>query len=290
MQVGTTEGIESFAQPPQRRAGARGGRRQGWGVWLLVGLSVVYLLAAVGPLAGLFTYAPLSDIIAAGALTQIRDTLWLTLRSSAIAVAASVALGLPTALCLARVQFRGKEIMNALVELPIALPPLVMGVALLLTWGRQGSLGRYFDHAGRPLSFTFWAVVIAQFVVASPFFVRITKAALEQVPRSLEEASLTLGRGPLATYLLVSLPLAGRGILSAVLTCWARAMSEFGATILFAGNFPGRTQTMPLAIFTTMQFNMEACIALTLIVLGFSVLTFAIAHLGLRRVGTMSLP
>jgi len=241
----------------------------------------------VGPLLSLFSYAPLSEILTPTAVCLLRETFWLTVRSSLIALAASIVLGLPTALCLARLQFRGKAVMDALVELPIALPPLVMGVALLLTWGRRGLLGQYLAAAGMPLSFTPLAVVVAQFVVASPFFVRITRAALEQVPRSLEEASLTLGRSPLMTYLLVTLPLAGRGILSATLTCWARAMSEFGATIIFAGNFPARTQTIPLAIFTTMQFDMEGAIALTQVALGFSVLTFLAAQLGLRSIRSM---
>jgi molybdate transport system permease protein len=156
-----------------------------------------------------------------------------------------------------------------------------MGVALILTWGRRGLLGHHLAQAGHPLSFTPAAIVIAQFVVASPFLVRIAKAAIEQVPIALEQASLTLGAGPIRTYALVTLPLAARGLLTAVLTCWARAMGEFGATVLFAGNFPGRTQTLPVAIFMTMQFDVDKAVGMALLMLGFSALAFVVAQMSL---------
>jgi molybdate transport system permease protein len=250
---------------------------------VLLALTAVFLLAAVGPLVGLFVYAPLPQVLRGMLLQEAWEALLLTLQTSAVAVAAAVVLGLPAAICLARVPFRGKVLVNALLELPIALPPLVLGVALILVWGRRGLLGHYLTAAGHPISFTVVAVVMAQFVVASPFFVRIAKAAIEQVPTSLEEASITLGRSLPATLLLVTLPLAGRGLLSAVITCWARAMSEFGATILFAGAFPGRTQTAPTAIFTLMQHDVESAIGLALIMLGFSALAFVVAQVAMRH-------
>lgn len=254
---------------------------------VLSAVALVFLLAAVGPLVGLFVYVAPREMLSALIVEDVWAALLLTLRTSLLATLAAVLLGLPTALFLARVDFRGKALFNALVELPIALPPLVMGVALLLVWGRQGLLGRYLAAAGHPLSFTAAAVVIAQFVVSAPFFVRIAKAAIEQIPASLEEASITLGRGLLSTYLLVTLPLAGRGLLTAAITCWARAMSEFGATILFAGAFPGRTQTAPSAIFSLMQHDTEAAVGLALVMLVFSGVAFVIAQAGVRRVGVM---
>lgn len=255
-------------------------RHQGIGLAgiVLLGLTTAYLLSAVGPLGGLFFYAPLSRVFGYEALRDLSNALWLSFRSSIVAVAFAVVLGLPTALCLARLEFRGRRIADALVELPIALPPLVMGVGLILTWGRRGVLGQYLADAGYPLSFTPAAIVIAQFVVASPFFVRIAKASIEQVPTSLERASLILGASRLRTYLCITLPLARRGLLTGVLTCWARAMSEFGATLLFAGNFPGRTQTVPTAIFMTMQFDVEKAIGMALLMLAFSVLAFVVAQ------------
>jgi molybdate transport system permease protein len=250
---------------------------------VLLTVCTLYLLLAVGPLAGLFFYAPLHAVFTHEALQEVNRSLWLTFRSSVIATGLAVLLGLPTAICLARLDFRGKHVVNALVELPIALPPLVLGVGLILMWGRRGILGHFLADAGHPLSFTPTAIVISQFVVASPFLVRIAKAAIEQVPRSLEQASLVLGVGPLATYARVTLPLAGKGLLSAALTCWARAMGEFGATILFAGNFPGRTQTLPIAIFMSMQFNIDQAIGMAIIMLAFSVFAFVVAQTSLSR-------
>ena len=259
------------------------GRSLGASRHVLLAMTGVFLLAAVGPLVGLFLYAPLPHLLRGMLLQEAWQALLLTLKTSTVAVALAVLLGLPAAICLARVQFRGKVIVNALLELPIALPPLVLGVALILVWGRQGLLGHYLAAAGHPISFTALAVVMAQFVVASPFFVRIAKAAVEQVPTSLEEASVTLGRSLPATLLLVTLPLAGRGLLSALITCWARAMSEFGATILFAGSFPGRTQTAPTAIYNLMQSDIESAVGLALIMLVFSALAFVVAQVGVRH-------
>lgn len=248
----------------------------------------LYLLLAVGPLAGLFFYAPLNEVFTREAFEEVGRCMLLTLRTSAIATGLAIALGLPAAVCLARFEFRGKQVMNALLELPISLPPLVMGVALILMWGRRGLLGHYLHEAGVELSFTPSAIVIAQFVVASPFFVRIAKTAIEQVPRSLESASRVLGAGPLRTYAKITLPLAGRGLLAASLTTWARAMGEFGATILFAGSFAGRTQTMPLAIFINMQFDVKTAVGMSILMLGFSTLAFVAAHVGLNRAAPAS--
>jgi molybdate transport system permease protein len=265
---------------------ATAGRYLGSAGWVLVSLTGLFLLLAVGPLLGLFLYTPLPQAIRGMLMEEAWQALLLTLWTSAIAVSLAVVLGLPAAICLARVDFRGKVLVNALIELPIALPPLVLGVALILVWGRQGLLGHFLAEAGHPISFTPLAVIAAQFVVASPFFVRIAKAAIEQVPASLEEASITLGRSLPATLMLVTLPLAGRGLLSALITCWARAMGEFGATILFAGSFPGRTQTAPTAIFTLMQHDVESAVGLALIMLAFSAVAFMVAQMGVRRLTT----
>ena len=252
----------------------------------LIGATLLFLLLVVGPLAGLLVRVPLGQMRSILLAGEIHQALLLTLHSSLWAVLLSVVFGLPTAICLARLNFPGKAVLNGLVELPIALPPLVLGVALILVWGRRGILGHFLAEAGHPLSFTFAAVVIAQFVVASPFFVRIAKTALEQVPQSFEEASATLGRSTFMSYALITLPLAGRGLLSATLTAWARALGEFGATVLFAGSFPGRTQTAPLTIFSLMQANVDGAVALSVVMVVLSVLAFAVAQTALRRMGT----
>lgn len=249
---------------------------------VLLAVLGLYLAITVGPLVGLTVYAPISKAFTPDALQTLLSSLRISLYSSAIATCFAFLLGLPAALCLARMEFPGKKLVNALIELPIALPPLVIGVALLLTLGRNGICGRYFCERGIPLSFTPPAVIIAQFVVAAPFLVRIAKAAIEQVPRSLEEASYTLGRGAAATYLRVTLPLARRGIGSGLVTCWARAISEFGATAIFAGSFPGRTQTMPLAIYSTLQYDVETAVAISICMLLLSAVSFVVAHAGLK--------
>lgn len=270
-------------EPPARLRGAAAPSwHRGLPGALLVTVTALYLLLVIGPLGSLFLYVPFASVVEPDTLKTIERTLGLTLKSSLIATGISVVLGLPTALCLARLPFRGKRVLDALVELPIALPPLVIGVALLLALGRRGFVGQWFTDMGSPLSFTFAAVIIAQFAVSSPFFVRIAKTAIEQVPQTLEEASLTLGVGPLATYMRVTLPLAKGGIFTAALTCWARAMSEFGATMMFAGNFPGRTQTVPLAIFSTMQYDIDTSVALSIIMLSFSACAFVIAQICVR--------
>ena len=266
---------------PRFRIGSGPSRRQSAFGGLLIALTVAYLLVVIGPLATLAFHAPPAATLTPEVREAVREALLLTLRSSVLATGLALVCGLPAALALARLEFRGKRLANALVEVPIALPPVVMGVALLLTWGRQGLLGQHLSGAGITLSFTFLAVVIAQFMVASPYFVRIARNAIEAVPRALEDASLSLGAGPLRTYLQVTLPLARNGLLAGVVTCWARAMGEFGATILFAGNFPGRTQTMPLAIYTTMQYDLDAAVALALIMVGFSLLAFLAAQAGI---------
>lgn len=257
--------------------------RLSWGSVALMSVAGLYLLLVIGPLLALLLLAPGQSFTSASLWSVFRSTMWLTAWTSLAATALAFVLGLPTALCLARVDFPGKKFVNALVELPVALPPLVLGVALLVVWGRKGVVGQYLAEAGSPLSFTSAAVVIAQFVVASPFFVRIARVAIERVPRTVEEASLTLGVGKLETYLRVTLPMARNGILNAAVTCCARAMGEFGATFFFAGNFPGRTQTIPLAIFTTMQCDVSASIGLAVIMAVFSLVAFVLAWHWLGR-------
>ena len=252
----------------------------GWATVFFLVVTVVYLLFTVGPLAGLFTYAPCSALLCPSTLEIARRALGLSLRCSLIATGIAFMIGLPAAIYLARGPSRGRVLLDSLVELPISLPPLVLGVALLLVWGRRGLFGQ---HLAEPISFTATAVVIAQIVVAAPFFVRIAKTSIEHVPHSLEEASRTLGAGTFQTYLRVTLPLARAGILSGIVTCWARAMSEFGATIMFAGSFPGRTQTLPTAIYMTMQHDVSASVGLSVIMLIFSAASFVVAQTCIAR-------
>jgi molybdate transport system permease protein len=202
----------------------------------------------------------------------------LSLTTSLITTALTFVIGTPVAYTLARVPFRGRRLVEALVELPLALPPVVAGVALLLAFGRRGFVGRHLAVMGIELSFTQVAVVMAQFMVASPYYIRTATGAFAMVPESLLRASRTLGAGPFRTFRCVVLPLCRKGLLAGLAMTWARSIGEFGATIMFAGNVPGRTQTMPLAILTTMNQNLHAGVVLAVVMLTACLTVFAMAR------------
>ncbi len=175
--------------------------------------------------------------------------------------------GTPLAYWLARSGFRGKQLVETLVELPIALPPVIAGVALLMAFGRRGVLGPALEVFGLTLPFTTAAVVLAQLFVAVPFYVRGAALGFRAVPRELEEAAAVDGATPWQAFRRITLPLAFPGLLSGMLLCGTRAAAEFGATLLFAGNLPGRTQTMTLAIMTAMETDVSRALALAVLLL-----------------------
>ncbi|MCX7597924.1 MAG: ABC transporter permease [Armatimonadetes bacterium] len=253
--------------------------------YLLIALTLTYLAAVLGPMVAIVLKVDPKTVRVAHSLELVRMALVLTLKTSLIVTVLTVVLCLPIAICLARLEFRGKTALDMLVDVPIALPPLVLGVGLLLLWGRRGMVGQYLDAMGIQISFTTLAVCVAQFVVASPYFVRIAQSGLQAVPRELEDVARSLGARPLRVWATVTLPMAREAILAATITCWARAVSEFGATLMFAGNFPGRSQTMPLAIYVTMQFNIEDAVLMSAIMLVFALAGFAAAQHLLRRYG-----
>jgi molybdate transport system permease protein len=211
-----------------------------------------------------------------------RDAMRLSAWTSGLAALICVVFGTPLAYVLARGRFPGKKLADALVDLPIVLPPAVAGIALLLAFGRRGPIGGMLEDLGWGLSFTSAAVVLAQVFVAAPLFVRSFAGALEQVERELEEAAILDGAGPLAVARRVVFPIAAGGFVSGLALCWARAVGEFGATILFAGNFPGRTQTMPLAIYIGFELDFPTAAALSVVLLGASVIVLVAVRL-LRR-------
>ncbi|MEX2238012.1 MAG: ABC transporter permease [Dehalococcoidia bacterium] len=198
------------------------------------------------------------------------DALWLSLWTSTLTLGIALLLGTPLAYLLARGSFPGKRIVDVLVDLPIVLPPTVAGVALLVAFGRRGVFGEYLDDAGVTLPFTTAAVILAQLFVATPFLIRSLKAGFESIDPTYEQVSATLGVSPLRTFFRVSLPLARPALIGGSILCWARAISELGATLIFAGNFSGRTQTMPLAIITAFESSrgLAGALALSVILLG----------------------
>jgi len=223
------------------------------------------------------------------------QALRLTGWTSLVTLILSVALGTPLAYTLARARFPGKRIVDTLVDLPIVLPPVVAGVGLLMAFGRRGLVGQYLQGSYTipglgvrlpelSLSFSTTAVILAQLFVSAPFFVRAARAAFAETDRDVEDAAAIDGATPWQIFRLITVPLAVPALSSGLVLCWARAVGEFGATMMFAGNFIGRTQTMPLAIMGAMESDLYAALALSvlLVCLSFAAL-FAYRLIGARR-------
>jgi molybdate transport system permease protein len=260
---------EQPAAPPRRRI-------QRVPVPLLLP-AVAGLAFLVLPLAGLVVRAPWTTLwqrlTEPSALTALR----LSLQTATTATIVCLLLGVPLAWLLARVDFPGRRVVRALVTVPLVLPPVVGGVALLLVFGRRGLLGEWLDAAfGFTLPFTTTGVVVAEAFVAMPFLVIAVEGALRGADTRYEEAAATLGAGRWTAFTHVTLPLVAPGIAAGGVLCWARALGEFGATITFAGNFPGITQTMPLAVYQTIEGgDLDGAIVLSLILLTVSVTILA---------------
>lgn len=238
------------------------------------------------PLLALLVVVPPSELARHLASPLALRALALTIQTTLVATALAVLLGTPLAYLLARVSFRGRDVLDTLVDLPITIPPVVAGVALLLAFGRRGLLGRQLDLLGWQVAFTSLAVVMAQLFIASPFFVKAARAGFEAVDVRLEEAARTLGASPWRVFWTVSVPLARPALLSGVVLAWARALSEFGATMMFAGNFPGRTQTLTLAVMTALESDLETAVAVSALSLALALCALLTAKRLARRWNT----
>lgn len=202
----------------------------------------------------------------------LRDALVLSLTTSVIAMVCIILIGIPIAYILARSSSLWAKIVDALIDLPIILPPAVAGIALLTAFGRTGVLGSFLNDRGITIGFTTTAVVIAQIFVSAPFFIRTARAGFLRVDRIVEESAADLGAPPFRVFLRITLPLARNSLLAGAVLAWARALGEFGATIMFAGNRQGVTQTMPLAIYERFGAgDMPAALMLSAILLGTSI-------------------
>jgi molybdate transport system permease protein len=248
----------------------RGRRGQGWGHLLLFPLAALGLVLFAIPLLGLIVRAPVAELGSLLASEAVLDALRLSLLVSLVAVALSLVLGFPCAWVLARYRFWGRDLVRALLTLPMVLPPVVAGVALLSALGRRGLLGPLLERLGVELAFSTAAAVLAATFVAAPFLILTCEAALENVDSRLEDAAATLGATRLRILWTVTLPAIRPSLLAALALCWARALGEFGATITFAGNFQGRTQTMPLAVYEALQSDHDGALLLSLILLAVS--------------------
>jgi molybdate transport system permease protein len=237
------------------------------------------------PLLALLFYGPPGDIIANLKEPAVRQAISLSLRTSSWATLASVLLGTPVAYLLARRQFRGRALLDVLVDLPIVLPPAVAGLALLLVFGRAGWLGQPLAAAGLRITFTELAVVMAQTFIAVSFFVRSATIGFATVEPELEDAAAIDGATSWQVFSRMTVPLARRALLAGIVLAWARAMGEFGATIIFAGNLPGRTQTMPLAIYLGFEMDLSLAVTLSVILVGFAALSLLLVRLAFGRGG-----
>jgi molybdate transport system permease protein len=228
------------------------------------------------PLVSLLVRTPWSTLPQRIAEPQVFDALKLSLITATLATAVCIVLGVPLAWLLARVDFPGRRVVRALVTVPLVLPPVVGGLALLLLLGRRGLIGSWLDKTfDITIPFTTTAVVIAEAFVAMPFLVIAVEGALRGADNRYEEAAATLGAGRWTTFHRVTLPLVAPGIVAGAVLCWARALGEFGATITFAGNYPGRTQTMPMKVYLALETDVQAAIVLSLILLVVSVAILA---------------
>ncbi|MGH3330411.1 MAG: ABC transporter permease [Nocardioidaceae bacterium] len=243
----------------------------------LVAPAVLGLAVLVLPLVALLARTPWSTMPQRLVEPAILDALRLSLVTSTVAIAICLVLGLPLAWLLARVPFPGRGFVRALVTVPLVLPPVVAGVALLVAFGRNGIVGGPLrDWFGVTIPYTTAAVVIAHTFVAMPFFVISVEGALRATSQEYDVAAATLGADRWTVFRRVTLPLALPGIAAGLVLGWARSLGEFGATITFAGSFPGTTRTMPLAVYNALQSDFEAALVLSVILLLVSVLVLVL--------------
>jgi molybdate transport system permease protein len=244
---GRTPAAVDRSRSPERHAGR-------WGERSLAAVAALFALFLGLPVLTLVIRAILDGSLAfAIASPVVLDALSLSLVTTAISLVITVTLGLPLAFVLARWQFRGKGWLEAIVDLPIVLPPSVAGLALLLVFGRRGLLSEPFELLGFSVPFTTVAVILAQTFVSAPFFIRSARTGIAGVDRDLEDAARVDGASEPQLFLAITVPLAGAALAAGLVMSWARSLGEFGATIMFAGNVEGRTQTLPLVVYSQFQ-------------------------------------
>jgi molybdate transport system permease protein len=238
----------------------------------MLGPAIVGVAFLTLPVVGLLLRTPWGSLGQILATSDVTSALRLSLETASAATAVSFLLGVPLAWLLARSALPGMGLLRALVTLPLVLPPVVGGVALLLAFGRVGFVGQYLDRwFGITLPFSTAGVIVAETFVAMPFLVVTVEGALRSANQGYDEAAATLGASRMVVFRRVTMPLIAPSLVAGGVLCWARALGEFGATIAFAGNFPGRTQTMPLAVYLALESDPDAAIALSLVLLVVSV-------------------
>jgi molybdate transport system permease protein len=249
--------------------------------WKLLTLPLLLFIAL--PILSLFLRTSLTDLLTNLNQAQVVQAVSLSLRTSLASMIVTWVVGTPVAYLLAQRRFRFYRLVDTLIDLPTVLPPAVAGVALLTAFGRRGLFGPWLDSLGVNIPFTVIAVVMAQTFLSAPFYVKAAAIGFAAIDPELKEAAALDGANRWQVFRHVTLPLSWMALLSGSVMTWARALGEFGATIIFAGNFPGRTQTMPLAIYIGFEIDLNVAITLAIILISFSFLTLVIVKGFLHR-------
>ncbi len=238
---------------------------------VLLVLGVIGALVFVLPLVGLAAQTPWTNLVSLVSAETVTSAIRISLITSTLAAVISVLLGVPLAWMLARVQVPGMGVLRSIVTLPMVLPPVVGGAALLFALGRRGLVGEPLNNAtGLLLPFSIWGVVLANVFVAMPFLVVTVEGALRSTDQAFEKAAASLGASPMQVFWRVTVPHIAPSLRAGVVLAWARALGEFGATITFAGNLQGRTQTLPLAVFVALESDRDSAVAISLVLVAIS--------------------
>lgn len=257
-------------------------RRRLLSTFAVAALLAIVIAFLMLPVVALITYQPLHDLVHGFGTRVAADAILVSLKTNGIAFAVMVVVGTPFAYVLARRRFPGRGVVITLVEVPLVMPPAVAGLGLLVAFGRFGLLGGAIGALGIDLDFTQTAVVLAVLFVSSPFYLRGAIAALEALDPNLLDVAGTLGAGPVRRMFTVALPLAAGGLGAAAAVAFARGIGEFGATILFAGSFQGTTQTLPLAVYSLFDANLDQAIAIGVLLIIVSASILLVSKLLLR--------
>ncbi|MFM8319306.1 MAG: ABC transporter permease [Chloroflexota bacterium] len=258
-------------------------RRLAGSAWRVSALPLALFFLA--PVAALFTRISLAGVLENLRRPATLQAVGISLRTTLLSLAIILLLGTPLAYLMGRSRFRGKKLLDTLIDLPTVLPPSVAGLALLMTFGRRGPLGGLLDELGVQLAFTTAAVVLAQVFIAAPFYVRAAAVGFSAIDPEIIQAAQLDGAGRWQTLRYVIFPLARFALLSGAMMSWARALGEFGATMIFAGNFPGRTQTMPTAIYLGFERDLDSALTLSVILVAASFLALLAIKVLIAREG-----
>jgi len=242
-------------------------------IYLAFGIFIAFIGLAI---ISLFFRISLNGFLQSLTTEVVVEAIKLSILTSFSSLIIVIVLGTPIAYINARHRYLGKQLIDTLIDLPVVLPPAVAGLGLLMAFGRRGLIGQYLSAFGFDIAFTTLAVIMAQVFVSSPFYIRQAKTSFEDVNSEFESAARTLGATPLSVFFRITVPIAMNGLVSGAIMAWARALGEFGATIMFAGNFQGKTQTMPLAVYSALESNLDAAISLAIILVTVSFIIIVI--------------